>query len=60
MVQGGDAAQEPRIRNRPLQMAVRALDRPVLVGGAPIVGGRPHALMGIKDALAAATGGVSV
>jgi len=39
------AAQQQRVLDRPLQMAVRAFDRAVLVRQAPIVAGRLHAVM---------------
>ena len=48
IIEVGSAAQQQRIRNRPLEMAMRALDRPVLMGDAAVVAGRPHAVMGAK------------
>jgi hypothetical protein len=42
------AAQQQRIRDRLLQVAVRALDRAVLVRQAGIVAGRLHAVMGAR------------
>src|SRR6202030_3660839 len=38
-------AQQQRVLDRSLQMAMRAFDRPVLVRQAPIVAGRQHAVM---------------
>jgi hypothetical protein len=48
IIEVGSAAQQQRIGDRPLEMAMRALDRPVLVGDAAIVAGRPHAVMGAE------------
>src|SRR3984893_14365061 len=46
------AAQQQRVLDRPLQMAVRAFDRAVLVRQAPIVAGRLHAVMGAQGLVA--------
>lgn len=48
IIEVGSASQQQRIGDRPLEMAMRALDRPVLVGDAAIVAGRPHAIMGAE------------
>lgn len=39
-IEVGSAAQQQRIGDRPLEMAVRALDRAVLISDAAIVGKR--------------------
>src|SRR5690242_20722046 len=46
------AAQQQRVLDRPLQMAVWAFDRTVLVRQAPIVAGRLHAVMGAQGLVA--------
>src|SRR5438874_13698007 len=46
------AAQQQRVLDRPLQMAMRAFDRTVLVRQAPIVAGRLHAVMGAQGLVA--------
>src|SRR6185312_11443317 len=48
IIEVGSAAQQQGIGDRPLEMAMRALDRPVLVGDAAVVAGRPHAVMGAE------------
>ena len=51
--EGRAAAQEQRIGNRPLEMAMGSLDRAVLMGDAAIVAGRRHAVMGAQRLVAA-------
>ena len=46
------AAQEERLVERPLEMAVVALDRPVLVRDAPVVAARRHAVVGTQRLVA--------
>jgi hypothetical protein len=46
--EGGCAAQQQRVADRALEMAVRALDGAVLVGDAAVVAGRRHAVMGAE------------
>ena len=46
------AAQQQRVLDRSLQMAMRAFDRTVLVRQAPIVAGRLHAVMGAQGLVA--------
>src|SRR5260370_13102348 len=53
VVEVARAAQQKRILDRLLQMAMRALDRTVLMRHAPIVAGRHHAVMSAQGLLAA-------
>ena len=49
----GAGAQQERVGDRPLEVAVRALHRAVLVGEAGVVAGRRHAVMGAQRLVAA-------
>jgi len=48
VIEVGGAAQQQRVEDRPLEVAVGSLDRAVLMGDAAVVAGRPHAVMGTK------------